>query len=355
MMLLDRYLFGAIARATLIVMLVLLALIGFVNLAAQLDDVGVGRFGVTDAILVVVLTFPTNAFDIFPMAVLLGSMLGLGTLANRSELVVIRAAGVSTVRLALAMFVTGCVLALAAGVLGEIVGPPAERFKQEYKAELKQGTPGTSRLAGTWLRDGPRILNILQVQDPSSLAGVFSFEFDETGQLRSIGHARSGRKLDGDTWRLEDFVATRVDGEVAAIDLAAPRMMETQLAPEVLEVSIVEPSRLSTPSLSEYIDYLRANDLAAERYELALWSRWANACAVILMVLLALPFVFGPLRSGGNGVRMVIGVLIGVTYFLATGALTNSAAVYDMSPLLAAWLPLLLLSVGAAAGLARIR
>lgn len=355
MTLLDRYLLMAVLRATLVVMLVLLALIGFVNLAAQLDDVGVGRFRVADAILVVILTWPTNAFDIFPMVVLLGAMLGLGTLANRSELVVIRAAGVSNVRLAATMLIIGCILALAAAVLGEVVGPPAERFKREYKAELKQGKSGTSRLAGTWLRDGPRILNILQVQDPSSLAGVYSFEFDEEGQLRAIGRARSARKLDGDRWQLLDYVATRVDGETAAIDVSAPRLLETRLAPEVLELSIVEPSRLSTPSLMEYVAYLRDNQLDADSYELALWSRWANACAVVLMVLLALPFVFGPLRSGGNGVRLVVGVLIGVTYFLASGALANSAAVFDVPPLLAAWSPVLLLAIAATIGLTRIR
>ncbi len=355
MNLLDRYLFAAIARAALIVMLVLLALIGFVNLAAQLEDVGVGRFEFVDAIFVVVLTWPTNAFDIFPMAVLLGAMLGLGALANRSELIVIRAAGVSNLRLAGTMLVTGCVLALVAGVLGEAMGPPAERFKREYKAELKQDKPGTSRLAGTWLRDGPRILNILQVQGPTSLAGVYNFEFDDAGRLRAIGYARSARKLGADTWRLEDYVATRVDGDLASIDPAAPRVLETRLAPEVLEGSIVEPSRLSVPNLIEYIDYLRANQLDADRYELALWSRVANTVAVIPMVLLALPFVFGPLRSGGNGVRMVVGVLIGVTYFLGSGALANSAAVYDVSPLLSAWTPVLVLSLAAAVGLAKVR
>ena len=120
-------------------------------------------------------------------------------------------------------------------------------------------------------------------------------------------------------------------------------------------MSIVDPDRLSTPNLIEYVAYLRANSLESTSYELALWSRWATPAAVIFMVILALPFVFGPMRSGSNGLRLVIGMLIGVVYYLASGTLASSAEVYGISPLFTAWVPVGVLAMASGIGLASIR
>jgi lipopolysaccharide export system permease protein len=355
MRILDRYLFFAVARATAVVLLILLALSGFINLIDQLQDVGKGRFQTSDAIFVVVMQWPSHAFQLYPLAVLLGAMLGLGVLAKRSELIVIRAAGVSIARLAGTMFVTGLVLACVGAVIGELMAPPAERFANDYKRVLEEDEPGVSRMAGTWLRDGPRIMNVLQVQGSDQLAGIYTFEFDQSGQLLTIGRSPAARLVGSGRWELDEYVATRVDGELATIERVDSRVLETDIGSEVLETSIVDPDRLSTPNLLEYVSYLRANALESTSYEMALWSRWANPPAVICMVILALPFVFGPLRSGGNGLRLVIGMLIGVVYYLASGSLASSAQVYDISPLLTAWAPVGFLAIAAGVGLLTVR
>jgi len=355
MRIIDRYLFVTIIRMTVIVLLVLLSQSGFVNLVDQLDEIGEGSFNIGDAFFVTMLLLPSMAFEIFPISVLLGTMLGLGSLANHSELIAVRAAGVSMWRFSRIAIMTGIVLAAFAALIGEFVAPPAEQFARSHKAQLKEDKLGVSDLAGVWLRDGPRILNILQVQDDRHLAGVFTFDFDTTGQLLTIGRATTAVRQGPTTWRLEDFRATRVDGVVAEIDEIGEYTLETSLESDVLEVSVVQPESLSIFNLWDYIKYLDSNGLDTIKYEMALWTRTANVAAVPFMVLLGLPFVFGPLRSGGNGIRLVVGMVIGILYYLANGALANTSAVYDVPAVVTAWIPVGILALAAGIGIVRAR
>ncbi len=355
MRIIDRYLFVTIIRMTALVLLVLLAQSGFVNLVDQLDEIGEGNFATADAFFVSLLLLPSMAFEIFPISVLLGTMLGLGGLANHSELIAIRAAGVSMWRFARTGLITGLALAAFAAVLGEFVAPPAEQFARSHKAQLKEDKQGVSDLAGVWLRDGSRILNILQVQNDKNLAGVFTFDFDDSGRLLTIGRAAKGVRLGDTSWRLEDYRATRVDGVVAEVSVEDDHYLETEIGSDVLEVSVVHPESLSIFDLWDYAAYLKANGLDTIKYEMALWSRVANVSAVPFMVLLGLPFVFGPLRTGGNGIRLVVGMVIGILYYLANGALANTSAVYDIPAVVTAWIPVAIIGSAAAIGIVRAR
>ena len=355
MRIIDRYLSATIIRMTAIVLLVLLAQSGFVNLVDQLDEIGEGSFSTGDAFFVTVLLLPSIAFEIFPISVLLGTMLGLGSLANHSELIAIRAAGVSIWRFARVGLMTGIMLAAFATLIGEFVAPPAEQFARSHKAQLKEDKPGVSDLAGVWLRDGPRILNILQVQDGKHLAGVFTFDFNDSGQLLTIGRARTAVRLGDTTWRLNDYRATRVDGVIARVEEKDEYTLETKLEADVLEVSVVQPESLSVFDLWDYVKYLNSNGLDTIKYEMALWNRIANVAAVPLMVLLGLPFVFGSVRAGGNGIRLVIGMVIGILYYLANGALANTSAVYEIPAVITAWIPVALLALASGVGILRVR
>jgi lipopolysaccharide export system permease protein len=355
-MIIDRYLFVTMARASALVILVLLAQSAFINFVDQLDEVGEGSFTTADAVFFTLMLWPSHAFEMFPIAVLLGTMLGLGALANHSELIALRAAGVSMWRFARTGLLTGLVFAVVAAVVGEFIAPPAEQYARTHKAELKDKKSDVDSLSGIWLRDGERIINVVQVQDERNLAGVYTFDFDPTGQeLLAIGRAPHAERQAEDTWRLDDYRATQVDGDVATVETVAAHLLETSLDADVLEVSVVRPSNLSLVELWQYARYLQNNDLDSVTYEMAMWNRIANVVAVPLMVLLGLPFVFGPLRTGGNGIRLVVGVLIGVLYYLSNGALADASAVYDVPPVVTAWIPVGLLALAAGIGLIRAR
>jgi lipopolysaccharide export system permease protein len=351
---LDRYLALAAARATLLVMVVLLVLIGFISLTTQLQDVGRGSFQIADAFLVVLAQWPRNAFDIFPIAALLGGMMGLGGLAKHSELIAVRAAGVGLGRLGFSMLLAGGLFAVAAAALGEFVMPPAERFADEYSDELKRDRTSLSGLSGSWLRDGDRVFNILQVETLERLGGVYVYQFDEAGRLDSVALARRAEVGHDRRWRLEDVRLTQFGERIETEALPEVRMM-TGIDPSVMAVSVIDTNSMSIPMLREYIRYLEANDLQAGRYEMAMWQRIANAAAVPAMLLLALPFVFGPLRSGGNSARFMVGFLIGILYILGKGALADGAQVYGAPIWATAWMPVAVILGAALFGMSRIR
>ncbi|HUG98343.1 MAG TPA: LPS export ABC transporter permease LptG [Gammaproteobacteria bacterium] len=354
MNILDRYLALAAARATLLVMLMLLALIGFISLTTELQDVGRGSFEVPDAFLVVLAQWPRNAFDVFPIAALLGGMMGLGALAKHSELVAVRASGVGLGRLAFSMLLAGGLFAAAAGAIGELVMPAAERFADEYSDELKRDRTSLSGLSGSWLRDGERVYNILQVESLERLGGVYVYQFDAAGRLDSVALARRAEVGRDRQWRLEDVQVTRFRERIETETLPVVEMA-TGIDPSVMEVSVIDTNSMSIPMLQEYIGYLEANDLQAGRYEIAMWQRLANIAAVPAMLLLALPFVFGPLRSGGNSARFVVGFLIGILYILGKGALADGAQVYGAPIWVSAWLPVALILGAALFGMSRVR
>jgi lipopolysaccharide export system permease protein len=354
MNIIDRYLALAAARATLLVMVVLLALIGFISLTNQLQDVGRGNFQVADAFVVVLANFPRNVFDVFPIAALLGGMMGLGALAKHSELVAVRAAGVGLRRLAFSMLLAGALFAAAAGAIGELLMPPAERFSNEYSDELKRDRTSLSGLSGSWLRDGERVFNILQVESLERLGGVYVYHFDDTGRLESVALARRAEVGEDRVWSLEDVVLTRFRERIETERIENLELL-TGIDPSVMAVSVIDTNSMSIPMLREYIRYLEANDLQASRYEMAMWQRLANIAAVPAMLLLALPFVFGPLRSGGNSARFVVGFMIGVLYILGKGALADGAHVYGAPVWLTAWLPVVVILCAALFGLSRVR
>ena len=354
MNILDRYIALAAGRAILLVMLVLLALIAFIGLTGELQDVGQGDFKAADAFVLVVAHLPRNAFDVFPIAALLGGMMGLGALAKHSELVALRAAGVGLRRLAYSMVLAGLAFASVAGVLGEFVMPGAERFADAYSDELKRDRDSLSGLSGSWLRDGERIFNILQVETLERLGGVYAYRFDESGRLRSVSLARRAEVGADRTWTLEDVDVTRF-GAIIETEHLDTLQIETGIDPGVMSVTVINTNNMSIPMLQEYIRYLEANDLQAGRYAMAMWQRIANVAAVPAMLLLALPFVFGPLRSGGNSTRFVVGFLVGIVYILGKGALADGAQVYGAPIWLSAWLPVAAIFAAALFGLSRVR
>ncbi|CAN5120275.1 LPS export ABC transporter permease LptG [soil metagenome] len=354
MNLLDNYLLRAILASTGLVLLVLLALGGFIDLIAQLDGIGQGTFGVREALVFVLLRLPHTAFDMLPVAALLGALLGLGTLAGNSELIVMRAAGVSIARLAVSAVIAGAVLLIFAAALGELVGPPLERYAEQYRSLHKRGSFGDPAQT-TWVRDGDLIFNVQTPEEGQISGAILVFELGEDQSLLSIGRADSAH-LDGEQrWRLENYRETLL----ARRPIEARREMRSARAsglnPDLLKLSVVDPDELAARGLYAYTRYLRANGLESSRYEVALWSRIAMLTSIVIMTVLALPFVFGSLRTTGAGGRLMIGLLIGAAYFLVSKTLVNSSEVFALDPLLIAWLPTLALAAFTLIALTRVR
>lgn len=353
MSLLDRYFIRTIVSYSVMVLLVLLTLSGLFLFREQLDDIGEGTYGTVDAFWFTMLNLPQQTFEFMPIAVLLGSLLGLGTLARASELVVVRASGVSIGRVALSVALGGLLLVLVTAVVGEVLAPPLQKFARQQKAFNKSGNVAMAG-GSAWVKDGDRIINVEEQTGASLFGGVYVYRFATPEKLASVARARSAVP-EGLRWRLDQYAETQFGEERIDARKAATQTLETNVDSSFLSVAISKPRELPSMDLWRLIGYMKANGLETETYQFAFWSRLARTCAILVVALLAVPFAFGPLRSSGAGARLLVGVMIGIGFFLLQRTLESGAVVFDLNPILLAWMPTALLAALTAALIAATR
>ncbi|SFM35674.1 lipopolysaccharide export system permease protein [Ectothiorhodospira mobilis] len=353
MRILRLYLIRQVIGGTLLALAVLTALdVGFA-FVGEIEDVGEGSYGWVQALVFTALTIPGRVYELFPTGVLIGALLSLGTLAENSELTAMRAAGLPVRRIAGAVLQAGGVLMVVALLLGEVVAPASERQAQGMRtfAHSERIQVGGT---GLWAREGNDYLNVQVIMPGLRLHDVRVYRFDEGRHLTEMVHAESARYTDG-TWRMRGVTRSRIALEGVEVERTAEESWERLLAPELFDVVVVEPQQMSAWTLWRYITYLRDNSLDAAPYELAFWSRFTTPLSSLVMLLLALPFVFGSLRSGGAGQRLFIGILVGVGFHLLNRMLNHMGLVYGLPPLLSAALPMVLFLAVAVVALRRVR
>lgn len=352
--LLSKYLMRTIITSTLLVLAVLLALAGLFQFIGNLDDVQ-GDFGIPQVLAYSALRLPQISFEMMPMAALIGSLLGLGALASKSELVVMRTAGVSVRRLAGMVAFSGGVLLVVTALIGEFIAPPFDFFARNMRDEYRSGQSSQSSGNPAWVKDGPVILHLERINSEFEFGGVYLFRFNPDHSLRSIARAENSGIDDDDQWVLENFRETQFQNDGVQVVSSTLAVESFDVDSDILGITLVKPVSLSARGLISYIDYLRKNDLSATRYETELWSRIAKTVTVAVMPVLALAFVFGSLRSSGSGSRLMIGVMIGLGYFLASEMLANSGEVFDLDPSIVSWIPTLVLLAVTVIALQRVR
>lgn len=354
MSLLSGYLMRVILTSTLLVMLVLLALAGLFEFIGQLDSAQ-GNYGIPQALLFSLLRLPQLSFEMLPIASLIGALLGLGTLANNSELVVMRTAGLSVGRLGGMVALSGCVLMVITGLVGEYIGPPLDYFARTMRDEARFEQEDRDIGSAAWVKDGPVILHLERINAEFEFGALYMFRFNDDRTLKSIARAESSGIDVSDKWILENYKETRfAEDSVQAVE-SSVEVESFDLDAEMLGITLVKPVSLSGRGLLSYIGYLKRNELDAQRYETELWSRIARTVTVIIMPVLALAFVFGSLRSAGSGGRLMIGVLIGLAYFLASEMTANSGQVFRLNPAIVTWLPSFALLLVTFFALSRVR
>jgi len=351
---LTQYLMRAILTTTALVLLVLLALAGLFEVIAELDDTQ-ADYQTAQAILFALLRLPQLAFQMLPIAALIGSLLALGALASNSEIIVMRSAGLSVARLAGMVGIAGLAMLILTGLLGEFIGPPLDYFARNMRLQARSEQADGRLGQDAWAKDGNTFLHFERLSTEFDFGSIYVFRFDTSNKLESIARAENSGVDKAGNWVLQNFHETRfVDDGVQVVE-SPSAIQDFDIEAEVLGISLVKPQSLSGRGLLSYIGYLKRNSLDAARYETELWYRIARTVTVMLMPLLALAFVFGSLRTGGAGARLMIGVVIGLAYYLASEMLANSGQVFNLNPAVIAWTPSLALLLVTIFALQRVR
>ena len=355
MNLLDRYLIRAVLGGAFVVMAVLITLGALFLFSNQQDDIGVGSFSALDAFWFVLLNIPQQVYELLPIGVLIGSLIGLGSLARGSELTVMRAAGLSVWRVAGSVAMAGTLLIVIAVLCGEFLAPPLQAMAKQQKLLSKFSTITFAGRAGPWVRDGDRLINVSQQSGTGEFAGMLIFELGKDHELKSVSSASTAKVRPDGGWLLSNYESTRFGGEVIESEKQASREFHSAIGGDFLALTVSQPRQLQTHVLWGLIRHLRENSLDSSEQEFAFWSRIARTSAILFAALLAVPFVFGSLRAAGAGARTLLGVLIGVAFFFIQRMLESGAVVFDVSPIVLAWFPTSLLAAASLILIARTR
>jgi lipopolysaccharide export system permease protein len=344
---LDRYIGRYVIAASLLALGVFAALFVFAVLVDALPDYGRANFGFYQLARYVLLSQPRRLYELFPVVALIGTLLGLSVLARGSELVAMRAAGVSATRIGVAALKAGTLLIVAAVAIGELVVPWAETEAQSGRARAL-ATGLQTRGSGLWLRDGAAFLNVGEVLPGQRLLRATLYDFEEAPgdvaadrRLRAWLSARSAQLVDGN-WRFEDAQTIFFEDGRLRQEQAREVVRPSRLTPQVLDAYSVRPEGLSAINLYRYVHHLERHGQDSVRYRLAWWQKLLLPLAMVVMILFATPFVLRPERSGGLGHRVFLGVMWGLAFILAGRSFGYFGLLYGMPPLAGAVAPLLL-------------
>ena len=345
MKLFDLYIFKNILQSVLVVLFIFLALLGFIEFIAQADDIGIGNYGLNQAIQYSLLKLPSAIFQLMPIIILIGSLLALGDMSKNSELLVLLTSGVSLQRMCVSVFFSGMVLCILTVIIGEYISPKMERYADQYRTINKYQYSRLGNTGGIWLREGDKIININLLNENKSFGNVSIYQLAENNKLSKISRASSAGIDDYNQWILSNLSETVFNSDGITDDYSRYKIEKTKLNRDLVNLTIVKSEDLNIVELYRFINYLDSNDLDSSPYRMVFHSRIASLLAIPIMCLFALPFSLGFLRKKGIGYRIILGVMIGLLYFLLQQTLAESAVVYNLEPFLVGWLPILLLII----------
>lgn len=321
----------------------LMALFLYVN---EQGWVGVGRYGQLQAARHVLLSLPATLLPFLPVAALFGALLAMGQLARGSELTVMRSVGVSVRRIGVAVFVAGLLLLPAALWIGEKIAPPLARMARETRAIERDGALSLTP-QGVWLRDGERILR-------ADAAGGFTlFELSADSSLAAVARASGAHALPNGGWQLDDLGGSRL-GSTVKPWRAATQRLDLAASADFFDVASSDPDEMSLTQLARAIDDLRTNGLDARRQRFAFWAGIARLVALPLAMLLAVPLIVGWLRSADTSARAILGLVLGLAWYIGQRMVESGALAFNLSPPLLACLPTVLLAAAVLLLLARL-
>lgn len=315
MRLLDRYIAKTILASIALVTLMLAGLQIFILFVHELDEIGKANYGIWQTALFVLLQTPYQVYLFFPMASLLGSLIGLGILANHHELVVMRAAGMSIGQVTLAVLKAAFVVILLVTFIGETIVPKLSYFANDEKMQALSKDQALRTVNGVWLRYKNDFIMIGTILPHNKLENVFQFSFDERF------HMRVARKINHINYRNHAWYAYGIaetiiqNGQTKARHIAE-MPWDVSVQPSILNVSSSEPDEMTLRQLHHYLRAQKRSQQTALNYQLAYWQRLVQPLTTVVMMVLAIPFIFGPLRSSTMGSKLMVGATVGFGFHI---------------------------------------
>jgi lipopolysaccharide export system permease protein len=337
---LRRYLSKYIVGSIVLVLTGLMMLFAFFDLIYELKDVGGGQgYRLTGALMFVALNLPGHLYELLPVAALIGTLLAMAQLVIHSEYAVMRTSGMSILRLAFTMVQIGLIFATATFVTGEFLAPASEAAAQKLRLQQSSSVVAQAFRSGLWVKDEGAFVNVARVLYDATLQDVRIYSFDDQYRLRSISQAREGKFVHENLWILKNVVQTRFEEDHTSVATYATLDWRSVLTPGILSVLLLPPEKMSVLTLFSYVQHLRENRQESARYEIALWNKVVYPIAVLVMMVLALPFAYMNVREGGVSTKIFAGIMLGLGFHLLNRLFGHLGQLASWPPMFAALVP----------------
>lgn len=355
MSVLTGYIVKEVLKGSAVAIILLLTLFNLFTFSDELKDLGKGTYGLREIFLYLALTSPRVFYELIPSAALLGSLFVVGAMGNNREIIAMRAAGLSIFWVIKSVMLAGVVLVVIAFLVGEFVAPKAERTARLIKSTAQYNEVVMRSKYGLWLREGRQFVNVRKIPKKGELAEIYTYDVDEQGLLVSVSKADRATFLGGGVWNVQNILKSEISPKQVFSSNLASQQWNTTIEPDLLDVVVVKSENMSLYDLFMYIDFLKENNQKSQTFELAFWSRLVNPFVTFVMLMVAIPFVVGVGRGVSTGGRMMIGVVIGMTFNIFDKIAGHVGLVYGYDPLIMAVLPSIVVFCCAGYAVSRVR
>jgi lipopolysaccharide export system permease protein len=338
MKILTKYLGSTVVNYILLVMLLLLGVQTFIEFTKEFPNIGTGSYVLSKVLIYVPMMLPSGIYQFFPVAGLLGCIIGLGLLSSHSELIIMRTSGISLFEITLAVTKSSIILIVITLLIGEVLAPISQRAAHRYKTTAMSSGQALSTQQGTWVRSGNNFVHISTIANKKEIKGIIRYEFADNRKLKTARTAENGIYKDG-KWTFYNVTQTTFANDDTLDSASFPEQQwDINLNPNIIGSSI-DTDQKSLVQLYSYVKGRKQSGLNAAIYDFIFWNRIFAPFSNLIMILLAIPFVFGPLRKSSMGLRMVVGIICGVGCYMINQFIGPISIVYNINPILAAILP----------------
>lgn len=344
MKLLDRYIAKSIILSTLMVASVVLGILFLLSVLGEFKNIGEGDYNFIQAIIYVLMRLPNQLYQFSPMLILLGSVIGLSILSTHRELAVMRASGFSVRQIGLSILYAALFLIIIIGLIGELIAPNWSYRAEIRKENAQNAGEAVITASGVWFHTDNNFIHVKHVVDRELLKGVTRYQFDDQRRLQVSYYAETMAR-DGDKWVMHNVVKTSFYRDRTRSERLPKADWDLKLNTNLLNIGLVDPTEMTLPKLVRFSNYLNENGLQASEYQYEFWQRVFKPLAALIMIFLAIPFVLGTFSASTMSFRLIVGILTGFGFFISNALLGQISIVYQMPPMLAALLPLLLFAI----------
>ena len=342
MMRLSRYIFYTVFTS---IFMVLCVILGLDTAAAIIDETGAiqRNYHFSDVLIFVITKLPSAIYEYIPFSTLIGCLYGLGLLAGTSELTVMRVSGVSLLRIVYFVMKPVIFFVIFAVVIGEYFAPYLDQRADGTREYLRKGSSAQDSATGLWIKEDREFMHFNAVFPGGVLYGVTRYQFNEDQELgeASFSTRATYNSVEG-SWMEENVSITRFSDSNISTEKKLTRQWNSELSPQILTVNVLPAESLPISTLVSHIKFLEQQFMDSAVYRLAFWEKMLQPLVIVSLVLVAISFVFGPLRESTMGFRIFIGVVIGISFKMVQDLLGPFSIVFGFPVVYAVIIPIFL-------------